>query len=452
MNKALIKVVPLLLFCGAWVPYNATAITEAQMQADIERLEKKLEKIEKKSRKRDRSIQSKLNKYFNKLKFNGFGSAGLTTSDVDAEHVTQISNRKNYQADAVIGLQATFMVNDKTDAVLQIVGRGIERNNAEAEWAYISHSFTPNFTVRAGRLRLPSYNISEILEVGFAYPWARPIPEIYNQAPFTSYYGVDFFYNTNFMGLDFQIQGMNGTDTATLGETTINVETMYGLYFTLSKGDLSLRFGALSLSAGMDLGDLLTGVPDITTIPTDFLAQVLPADAVALLDDLRTNPARASDLATFNEDATSFGDFNAIEVDFYTVGLSYDNGTWVIESEAAELKQKGLLQGNATHYISLGRRFNNWMPFAVYAKQYTDSDTLFGKIVGPLIGTIGNGAGFDPYEHATYTAGLRYDIQPGVAIKVQLDHLTKFDNTRGNFNSVPGDDAQIFSVTIDSVF
>lgn len=432
MNKALIKVVPLLLFCGAWVPYNATAITEAQMQADIERLEKKLEKIEKKSRKRDRSIQSKLNKYFNKLKFNGFGSAGLTTSDVDAEHVTQISNRKNYQADAVIGLQATFMVNDKTDAVLQIVGRGIERNNAEAEWAYISHSFTPNFTVRAGRLRLPSYNISEILEVGFAYPWARPIPEIYNQAPFTSYYGVDFFYNTNFMGLDFQIQGMNGTDDFSLGELSFAADTMYGLYITASRGNFSVRMGGLVVKSSGDLGSFAEPLP-LSAVPGFF--ELSPEDKL-----------------TFIEQASTIGDLSKLKTDSYSIGLSYDNGTWVMESEAAELKQRGLLQGNATHYISLGRRFNKWMPFAVYAKQYTDSDTVFGKVAGPVIGTIGNGAGFDPSEHATYTAGLRYDIQPGVAIKVQLDHLTKFDNTRGNFNSVPGDDAQIFSVTIDSVF
>ncbi|PCJ16620.1 MAG: hypothetical protein COB04_10540 [Gammaproteobacteria bacterium] len=423
-------VVSLLFF-----PLNSWSEIDPGLEADIIKLEKKLKKLEKKDKKRNKSLNKKFNRHLDRIKFNGFISAGIASSDVDAEHVTLIDDTKNYQADAVIGFQGTFTINPKTQAILQFVARGIDRHNVEAEWAYISHSFTPDFTVRGGRLRLPTYNISEILEVGYAYPWIRPVPEVYNQAPFTSYYGVDFYFNKPFIfGSDILFQGMNGTDVITIGDITLVAETMYGLYVNISKGPLTIRGGALVAASSLDLGD-----------PSDLIS-----DFGGLLTDAAALPPEQK--AEFDEQLASLFTFSSLTTEFYSFGVLYDDGNLFFHAEAAKLRQLGIIPNNVSYYITMGRRFNKLMPYTIFAKQYTIDDIIFGKVTGPYIAPLANAIGFDALEHATYSFGLRYDIMSGTTIKFQLDHLTAFDKTRGNFNSIPGNDAQIFTLSVDAVF
>ncbi|MBV1884753.1 MAG: hypothetical protein KUG66_00730, partial [Gammaproteobacteria bacterium] len=199
---------------------HSWSMTDQEFDDRIKALEKKIAKTDKKSKKRAKSINKKFGTYLDRLKLNGFASAGLTTTDSDAVNIIDINDTKNYQADAIIALQANFKINDTTEAVLQLVGRGNQRNDVEAEWGYIAHSFMPNFVVRGGKLRVPYYSASEYLEVGFAYPWARPPIDVYNQAPLTSYYGVDATWDFSVAGIGITLQTFNGTTLLELDSFT----------------------------------------------------------------------------------------------------------------------------------------------------------------------------------------------------------------------------------------
>ncbi|MBL4868399.1 MAG: hypothetical protein JKY67_18695 [Pseudomonadales bacterium] len=170
---------------------DSWSATNKNYEERINKLEKQLKKLARKSTKRNRAINSKFKKAQARLKFNGFVSAGLSRSDEAADSIIGVSDQNNYLVDTIFGLQVNAKINDKTSAVLQLVGRGIDANNVLAEWGYLSHAFTPNVTVRIGRLRVPFYVASEYIEVGYAYPWVRPPIDVYTLVPITSYYGTD---------------------------------------------------------------------------------------------------------------------------------------------------------------------------------------------------------------------------------------------------------------------
>ena len=467
--------------------------TDEERAATIKALEKKIAKVEKKSKKRTKSFSKKFDKYLQRIKFNGFASAGISTSDVEANHIIGINDSKNYQSDAIIALQANFRVNDKTEAVLQLSSRGSDRNDTEAEWAYIAYSFTPNLTVRAGRLRVPYYVASEYIEVGYAYPWVRPPIDIYNQAPFTSYYGIDSFINFELLGWGNTLQVFNGTDFLDLDVVAFTISQMYGAYFTTTKGPWNIRFGR-TLVKGTTAGAINFTPPDAiltssdytdfkeslnplapNSLVTQFDLTRIPADQLALLLDANleddgivyplylVNQLYQENQDLFGEDFTDgfFGasaaleaefDLSGIKVTFDNFGVSYDDGNWLGLVEFTRLFFSGEFQAVHAHYATVGKRFNRLMPFATYAHAYTPNDTYLAHAIGHLVPDLINGLGFNLLKQKTYTAGVRWDVSAGMALKLQIDHMTDMEGTKGKFSTDPGNDADLFSLVVDVVF
>ena len=60
----------------------------------------------------------------------------------------------------------------------QIVARGVNDFDANFEWAYISYEINDNWTVQAGKKRLPLFYYSDFFDVGYAYVWMRNLPTI----------------------------------------------------------------------------------------------------------------------------------------------------------------------------------------------------------------------------------------------------------------------------------
>lgn len=450
--------------------------TAQDFEERVKILEKKITKAEKKSAKRAKSFNSKFSKYLERLKINGFASAGLTTSDVDAVHILDINDTKNYQSEAVIAMQANFQINNKTEAVLQLVGRGTERNDVEAEWAYISHMFTPSFMVRAGRLRVPYYAASEYLEVGFAYPWARPPVDVYNQAPLTSYFGADATLNFSIADVDIALQTFNGTDTLSLDAAEANIDRMYGVYFTATRGPFSFRAGDTLASLSVE-GDLAFTPPTAVTDTLaygDFVQNVVPLIELA---DLGVSVETALEqyqaflaYSLYLDNDPLFDDnllvgvpqaggmlaeaFNlqGLSIDFQSMGISYDDGTWVALLEGTRIIFSGaFLEANA-HYLTLGHRFNKLFPFVQYAHSHTSGEGPIAHSIGPMIPTIVNGLGFAAAKQKTYSTGVRWDVMNGIAIKFQVDHMTDLEGTFGKFFTDPGNDIDLFSLVIDAVY
>jgi len=181
MKKQLsIGTLALLLGLGS---SGSSALSDKEVEKRLNRLENKVKNVDQRSEKRFSKTNDQVNKYLERMKINGFLSAGVSTSDEDNPLTSAGSLRdtENHSNNAIVGLQFDFTINDKTNAVLQLTANGIGHKgdndrpgNVSAEWAYLGYNLSDSVTVRAGRLRLPFYMTSEYLEVGYAYPWASP--------------------------------------------------------------------------------------------------------------------------------------------------------------------------------------------------------------------------------------------------------------------------------------
>jgi len=482
MNYRISLYLPVLLLSVSLSASGVSwAMTDQEFDKRIEVIEKRISKADKKSKKRAKSINKKFNKYLERLKINGFASAALTTTDVVADHIIGIDDTKNYQSDTMIAMQANFQINDSTEAVLQLVGRGTERNNVEAEWAYIAHSFTPNFVVRGGRLRVPYYTASEYLEVGFAYPWARPPIDVYNQAPLTAYYGADATYNFELAGIEGVIQAFNGTDTIVTSAVVANLDQMYGVFLTLSKGPFSIRFGDTLASISLQ-GELKLTPPPVvinsaeyadfvTLIPTiKAIAASMPELALPPLDTELQQYQAFLAYTLYLENTDQFGtglldgvagaggalaaafDLEGLSIDFQSIGLSYDDGNWIALFEATQLIFTGEFTDANAHYVTVGRRFNKFLPYFHYAHSYTIGEGIIASSIGSLIPALVNGLGFATAKQKSYGAGVRWDVRNGIAIKLQMDHMTDLEHTFGKFLTDPGNNAELYTLVFDVVY
>ena len=106
-----------------------------------------------------------------------------------------------FDLDSVVALQGQVVANDKLRATVQLVGRGGNDFDIEAEWAYVSYDLTENLTLNAGRYRLPLYFYSDFLDVGYTYHWIRPPVEVYGGPSSTN--GINLYYS-NYIG-DYEV-------------------------------------------------------------------------------------------------------------------------------------------------------------------------------------------------------------------------------------------------------
>ncbi|MFZ5605387.1 MAG: hypothetical protein ACOY7J_23255, partial [Pseudomonadota bacterium] len=81
-----------------------------------------------------------------RLKINGFMSAGVAQNDGDevSEPFYGISDSYSTAAVSKLGVQMTFEVSDKFSATAQLVSKGTNDYDVTAEWAYISYEATNN--------------------------------------------------------------------------------------------------------------------------------------------------------------------------------------------------------------------------------------------------------------------------------------------------------------------
>lgn len=109
----------------------------------------------------------------------------------------EITDDVCYSCDTTIGLQLDYEVVDELRVSSQLVKRPEDAwDKPILEWAYVAYELSGNLEFRAGKLRLPMFLMSDYYYVGNAYPWIRPVAEVYNrQLGMTAFDGIDFIYD-----------------------------------------------------------------------------------------------------------------------------------------------------------------------------------------------------------------------------------------------------------------
>lgn len=112
----------------------------------------------------------------------------------DYPNVSAYKEEWDLAPESLFGLQISADLSEGLSATAQIVGRGVDDFEPNFEWAYISYEFNDNWTVQAGKKRLPLFYYSDFFDVGYAYVWMRAPADNYTWQIF-NYNGVNALYS-----------------------------------------------------------------------------------------------------------------------------------------------------------------------------------------------------------------------------------------------------------------
>lgn len=374
------------------------------------------------------------------VSLSGFLTAGTTYADPKLlptnNAVSQdgnIENKVGFTNDSRIGIQLSAKINREVSVTGQLLARGIDDNfNLKADWAFVTYRAADALSIRAGKLKLTTFLVSDYLEVGYAYPWIRPPQEVYFANPISTLSGVDALVRFNF------------------GDYTLLFQPYYGV----SRGEQALVPQEVVTTQPLCLtpppaGPTYVNCPAGTVLFTDFTADALTGVNLSFGSDAFT--LRAGYLQTL-VNAPAFG-VSGDKATFISVGGTLDWKGVVLYSEYFQRDIEGLANmafpNQKGAYATLGYRFGRFLPHVTYAS-LDDNDnptTLFGQ----------------PLKQTSATLGLRYELGTGAALKVEAqqvkpDAANTGGPARGLLIANPAtgpersDSVMVYSLAVDVVF
>lgn len=355
--------------------------------------------------------------YAEKTTVRGFSTIGLVKSNSGDDlnfrrnlaRTAEDSDSWSFESDTTLGLQVDHTFNDQWSASAQMVYKNRIDQSLEnsIEWAYLRYHPSPDnpFSYRVGRLGVDVFMLSEYRNVGYAYLWARPPIEFYSPLAFDYIDGADITYSTLLEDSFFQARLTLGTTQNDFINEDVTLEVSPAIATSLlwESDYWKFRLGY----AHIELSD-----------PVDFYNPLIQA--------LDGSTPFWPEAATVADDLNLEGK----KFDYYTLGLTYDNNQWVIQTEINQVKtEDSLFTSFRSGYLSVGRRIGEYTVYGLGAIT-ENSDDINQVAATPnfapqslvdlrnVVHDIYNQNGVD---QKSLGLGVRWDAFHNTAIKVQWD-------------------------------
>jgi hypothetical protein len=300
-------------------------------------------------------------------------SGNCTRFVADWGHGGVYTNKWSAEPESRLGVQGTARINSELAFTAQVVSRLVQSPLAELEWAYMTITPSPGWTLQLGRKRVPLFFYSDFQDVGYAYPWVRVPPDVYGW-DVVNYNGANLSYNTNVRGWALRSSFFTGAETSRKnGYSRI-------LYDELK----DVKWPAI---AGTDLEfskDWFTG------------RVVYMRSAFQQID-------RDTGLADVQLNRKIRGNHQA-----YGGSVNVDYGNYLLRSEYSVFDRSQYAYKATSWFLSGGYRVGNFTPMLTVS-EYKES-TRFP-------------ADYDTARWTTVGASVRYDFGKSSAVKMQLERI-----------------------------
>ncbi|WP_414830179.1 hypothetical protein [Alteromonas sp. H39] len=394
------------------------------------------------------------------VKFNGFATIAVTThSNDDILYRSSLVNRPrtspSLAPDSVLGGQINYYINDRWDAVAQVViqDRADTAISNYLEMGFLRYRPTRNWAFKFGRVNSNLYMLSEYKPVGYAQVWARPPLEFYSNASVVS-----------------NVDGIEVVHSQNIGDGFLELGIIAGQSQPRLKGsDGKLRANfkeLISLSARYTWNEwqfkstYARGRVDNPQIPQfDLFEQAVAAVPSELL------PQKSELLSRFSGD----GDI----IKYLAGGMKYDGERWNVQAEAGSVDVDWLLFTSLRFgYVSVAYYMDEFSPFlAVSGAQSKDKEFRFSipsfpagtppELAAGIVGLItGSNANISDLlvDQYSLSAGVNWHFYPSWVAKAQLDHIRMDNPGTGLFgnNALIDDVGQermnVFTLSVSTVF
>ena len=363
------------------------------------------------------------------ITLNGFLNvgAGIANPKDDDEYVFNYEDDLTYTNDTQLGLQITSPLTERLTAVGQLVARGRDGYELDATWAYISYAISDEAKIRGGRFRTPFYLYSDYLEVGYAYHWIGAPEDVYT-LPSDSLNGVDLIYQFPLGSSDLQMQLYNGSSDAPFESTEaiVKIRDQTGLALTWTYDWLTLR-------ASYHQAEKVTFENfEVLELPQPLgsfgnLAAILNSLPVTLVG---TSAQEAAKGLSADENTFTFSE----------VAMKIEWNKLLIVAEYASLDSDGGPVGKTRHYYGgAGYTFGDFLVHVTQVKTNDEVVDLTSNI--PVVPGITDGlivaldsitSSFVDPDRTENIIGVRWDLEPGVALKAQYSEVNDDVGTEGS--------------------
>ena len=327
-------------------------------------------------------------------RFNG----SCTRFIADWSHAGVYTPSVSMKPESRLGLQVIARLNDQLSGTTQLVARAANGTQADLEWAYLTYKPSVNWTLQAGRKRLPLFYFSDFQDVGYAYGWLRPPPDVYGW-DVVNYNGANASYQTHLSGWSLKADVFGGNE-----ESKDNIYSTI-IYSGQPKDVLwkNIRGAALELNRAWFTGRLVV-------IANEYQQRDRNTDSYDTLNSGRTLGRQR----------------------IYGLSANVDADPWLMRSEYSLFDRSDFQYKTRAFMVSVGYRVGKFTPMLT-TSAYRET-TNFPATYNPLI-------------MRSHALTLRYEVGQSSSLKLQ------FDRNKDLSQGVPfGGTANAVGLGFDTVF
>jgi hypothetical protein len=351
----------------------------------------------------------------------GFGTIGASSTDslTGYDRGLDKSSSPAWVNDTKAGIQADVNLSSKMSITAQVVAKQSSTDDGrlavQGEWLFGAYKVDDSTKVRAGKLRLPLFMMSEQLDVGKAYTLAKLPLEMYGQAPTNGYVGVDAL-KTFEVGEDgsltvqpyigssrFDGRGINPMDGTTMFKT-FEADNIRGLSVVFDYNDiLRLRTGYMATSLsykdekGSMIGDMMTSMVD------------------------------------------------KVDASFTSLGAQVKLGSTTISGEYGQRRVNSAAFADTDgRYLTVEHKFGAFTPYATYSAISSNETKTVNGMQSPVL------------AQETKSVGVVYSIDGNSSVKIEASQVSVGSNNTSNefFNdaAVKGNTYGVYRLNYNLMF
>ncbi len=299
-----------------------------------------------------------------------------------------------------MGLRADATLTDKLHVIAQAVLRASDDRDSELQWLYLDYRPTNGLSFKLGRQRIPLFQFSEAIDVGFAYPWISLPLVVYDSFLFTDYDGLlgTYEFSTHsFSGaIDAYYGEFNGEVNFTNRDFDIEVRDLAGITGSAYVGQFNFRASYHRAAASVGLDDLQPFAQTLRQLGFANSAKSIEINDTAIIRQLSAGWENVDYFARIEFSQLNSSAFFIERTNSYYISVGYNFYPFVAHATLGKSKSKN---ATAPNEIPLG--IDPQLDFL--AQQL---DVVQGSISLP--------------DLETTSLGLRYDFRTNIAFKVDL--------------------------------
>jgi len=339
------------------------------------------------------------------------GYARIVSGIIDDSHVSYhgYDDQLTFDQDSLLGLQTQLKINDQLSATALGVAHSNSELDSGIEWLYLNYRPSSNIQIKIGQMRTPFYSKSDVLNVGYAYPWVIAPKELYNGYIFDEFQGIDVRYNYSAQKYSAFLEAYYGEFDGDISSNDTQISTrvdqLQGLIGELKSGPFNFRISYHEGDASLELQ----------------------------LEDLASN----IQLAGFEKTAESLEPDGPVE--FYQLGFEYDSLNYFVIGELTKIKPKQIIFPEiSSYYLTFGKYFNELTFLITYGYRGDDLADKIDEIPSGISPTLDQLSlryqqVFDGRQESdinSWALGLRWDVRYDTALKAEFKNIqAKKDNT-----------------------